>query len=112
MFRRLFTCLVVCLLVWSSVYLLGRLFTVCLLVCLFWFVQRIERFAELIFTGQLNWAAVVTSVLCIALLLAIDVVNSILRKKVKKIPIHIPAQLIVVSHESCDGESDVPAYYQ
>ena len=59
-------------------------------------LQRIIRYIELIFTGHVNWASVVTSVLCIALLLVIDYLNMFLRRKVRKVPIHIPAQLIVV----------------
>ena len=59
-------------------------------------VQRIIRYVELIFTGHVNWAAVVTSIVCILILLVIDYLNRFLHKKVRKIPIHIPAQLIVV----------------
>ena len=44
-----------------------------------------------------NGAAIVTSIICILLLISLDYVNSLLRKYVKKVPIHIPAQLIVVS---------------
>ena len=38
-----------------------------------------------------------TSIVCILLLIGLDYVFSLLRKYVKKVPIHIPAQLIVVS---------------
>ena len=44
-----------------------------------------------------NGAAIVTSIICILLLIGLDYVNSLLRKYVKKVPVHIPAQLIVVS---------------
>ena len=63
----------------------------------FVFPQRVVRFCELIFTGQVNGAAIVTSVITIFILISLDYANKYLRKYVKKIPIHIPAQLIVVS---------------
>ena len=61
------------------------------------FTQRVIRFFELIFIKRVvNGAAIVTSIICILLLVGLDYVNSLLRKYVKKLPIHIPAQLIVV----------------
>ncbi len=60
-------------------------------------LQRIIRFAELIFTGRINPAAFITALVCIGILLGIDFFNRFLHKKIRKIPIHIPAQLIVVS---------------
>jgi len=60
-------------------------------------MQQLIRYLELIFTGHVNGAAIVTSVICILILIVLDIVNSLLRKHIRKIPIHIPAQLIVVS---------------
>ena len=61
-------------------------------------LQRVIRFFDLIFIRRVvNGAAIVTSIICIILLICLDYVNMLLRKYVKKIPIHIPAQLIVVS---------------
>ena len=61
-------------------------------------MQRVIRFFELIFIRRVvNGAAIVTSIICIILLIGLDYVNSLLRKYVKKFPIHIPAQLIVVN---------------
>ena len=52
-------------------------------------------FADLyIIRRVVNGAAIVTSIICILLLIGLDYVNSLLRKYV---PVHIPAQLIVVS---------------
>ena len=59
--------------------------------------QRVYTFLKLIFTGHVNGAAIVTALICIIILIAVDQVNGLLRKYVRKIPIHIPAQLIVVS---------------
>ena len=58
--------------------------------------QRVIKYFGLIFTGQLNGAAIVTSIICIIILISLDYVNGLLRRYVRKIPIHIPAQLIVV----------------
>jgi hypothetical protein len=56
------------------------------------------RFFELIFIRRVvNGAAIVTSIICIVLLIGLDYINSLLRKYVKRFPVHIPAQLIVVS---------------
>lgn len=60
-------------------------------------IQRVITYSKLIFTGQLNWSALITSVICIVILVALDYINSLLRKHIRKIPIHIPAQLVVVS---------------
>lgn len=59
--------------------------------------QRVITYSRLIFTGQLNWAAVITSIVCILILIGLDFINSLLRKHVRVIPLHIPAQLVVVS---------------
>ena len=53
-------------------------------------------YLRLIFTGRVNGAAIVTGLVCIIILIGVDQVNGLLRKYVRKIPIHIPAQLIVV----------------
>ncbi|XP_064398689.1 prestin-like [Halichondria panicea] len=58
--------------------------------------QRVITYSRLIFTGQLNWAAVITSIVCILILIGLDFINSLLRKHVRVIPLHIPAQLVVV----------------
>ena len=64
-------------------------------------MQRVIRFFDLIFIRRVvNGAAIVTSIICIILLIGLDYINSLLRKYVKKVPIHIPAQLIVVSVHS------------
>ena len=59
-------------------------------------MQRVIKYFGLIFRGEIVWASVVTAILCMIILVAVDQLNALLRKKVKKIPIHIPAQLIVV----------------
>ena len=53
-------------------------------------------FLRLIFTGRVNGAAIVTGLICIGILIGVDRVNGLLRKYVRKIPVHVPAQLIVV----------------
>ena len=53
-------------------------------------------FLRLIFTGRVNGAAIVTGLVCIIILIGVDQVNGLLRKYIRKIPVHIPAQLIVV----------------
>lgn len=51
--------------------------------------------------GHVNGAAIVTSVISIAILISLDCVNLLLRKYIPSIPIHIPAQLLVVSYPEC-----------
>lgn len=63
----------------------------------FLLLQRLIRYLELIFTGQVTPAAIVTSIICIIIIIVIDIVNKLLKKYIQKIPIYIPAQLIVVS---------------
>ena len=46
--------------------------------------------------GRVNGAAIVTGLVCIIILIGVDQVNGLLRKYIRKIPVHIPAQLIVV----------------
>ena len=58
--------------------------------------QRFIRYCELIFTGHVNLTAMGVSAVCIVLLIVSEFVNKILKKKVTLLPIHIPAQLIVV----------------
>ena len=53
-------------------------------------------YLKLIFSGRVNVAAIVTGVICIIILIGVDQLNGLLRKHVRKIPIHIPAQLMYV----------------
>ena len=67
-------------------------------------LKRVVTYLRLIFTGRVNGAAIVTGLLCIIILIGVDQINGLLRKYVRKFPLHIPAQLIVVSiltHKFC-----------
>jgi MFS superfamily sulfate permease-like transporter len=50
----------------------------------------------MLFNGNVKLSAVITSIICFIILIFFDVINRILKKKIRKIPVYIPGQLIVV----------------
>ena len=61
--------------------------------------QKWGKVLENVFSGNIVWAAVIISVLCIMFLIIVKIVNKQLLKikLYKKLPIPIPSQLILVS---------------
>ena len=52
---------------------------------------------ELLFQGEANAGAIVTSFICIVFLLVMDYVNVIIKKKFPRFPFPIPSQIILVT---------------
>ena len=52
---------------------------------------------ELLFEGGANAGAVVTSVICIIFLIAMNYVNVFIKKKFPRFPFPIPSQIILVT---------------
>ena len=59
--------------------------------------QKFIRYMELLFQGEANAGAVVTSVICIAFLIVMDYVNALLKKKYPRFPFPLPSQIILVT---------------
>ena len=61
-------------------------------------LQKIIRYVELLFEGEANAGAVVTSILCIVFLIVMDYVNIFIKKKFPRFPFPIPSQIILVTN--------------
>ena len=66
--------------------------------CIYYIIlQKFVRYMQLLFDGEANAGAVVTSVICIVFLIVMDYVNVFIKKKFPRFPFPIPSQIILVT---------------